>query len=216
MRPLREEGGRMKDEEEGRSYDYSTRTGILPISWEDFHGLCKALAAATAAYQPEVILAVGRGGYYPGTLIAHMLQAEIYPVRLTRREQDVVVHRSPRWLVEPPGLVQGRRVLIVDEISSSGETLTMVKQKAAELGAAEARCAVLYAHTWGVEVPDYIGLVSDALLLNPWDREIYRDSEFHFHPEYVEALAQQGITPDASLRIPATPVKLAKAPGTTH
>jgi hypoxanthine phosphoribosyltransferase len=120
------------------------------------------------------------------------------------------VHESPRWLVEPPGLVQGRRVLVVDEISSSGETLRMVKEKAAALGAAEARGAVLYAHSWGVDVPDYIGLVSDALLLNPWDREIYRDGEFQFHPEYVEALAQQGVTPDASMWIAATPMTLAK------
>jgi hypoxanthine phosphoribosyltransferase len=199
----------MKQEHE--SYDYSTRTGVQPISWEDFHGLCKALTAGVAAYQPEIILAVGRGGYYPGTLLAHMLQVEIYPVRLTRRMQDVVVRDHPEWLLEPPALVRGRRVLIVDEISSSGETLQMVKAKAAKLGAAEVRSAVLYAHTWGVDVPDYIGLVSDDLLLNPWDREVFRDGAFQVHPEYAEALAQQGITPDGSFPIAATQLELAKS-----
>ena len=191
-------------------YDYSTRQGIHPISWEDFHGLCKALAIAVARFQPEVILPIGRGGYYPGTLIAHMLQIDPYPVRVSRRVNDVVTHQTPQWLIEPPASVSGRRVLIVDEICGSGETLALVKDKAMAMGASAVHCAVLYAHTWGVSVPDYIGLVTDELLLNPWDREIVREGAFQMHPEYVEALAQQGVSPQPSLLIQATPFKVAK------
>jgi hypoxanthine phosphoribosyltransferase len=191
-------------------YDYSTRKGICPISWEDFHGLCKALAAAASRIEPEIILPVGRGGYYPGTLISHMLQVEVYPVRLSRRVNDVVKHASPLWIVEPPAVVAGKRVLVVDEICSSGETLQMVKEKATSLAASLVLSAVFYSHTWGVGVPDYIGLISDELILNPWDREIYRDGEFHFNPEYVEALVQQGLEPETELLIPAGEFKLAK------
>jgi hypoxanthine phosphoribosyltransferase len=77
------------------SYDYSTRQDIQPISWNDFHGLCKAIAAGVAPWQPEMILAVGRGGFYPGTLVAHILRVEVFPVRLSRRVQDEVVHKTP-------------------------------------------------------------------------------------------------------------------------
>ena len=101
-------------------YDYENRVGIRPISWEDFHGLCKGLVVAIAAFQPEIILPIGRGGYYPGTLIAHMLQVELYPIRLSRRVHDAVIYQTPKWLVEPPITVKNRRVLIVDEISSTG------------------------------------------------------------------------------------------------
>src|SRR5690606_41041392 len=134
------------------------------------------------------LLPVDRSGYSPGSLLAHMLQVEIYPVRLSRRVNDIVVHESPQWLVEPPSAVAGRRVLIVDEISSTGETLLTVRERAITLGAREVRAAVLYAHSWGTNLPDYIGLISDELLMNPWDREILRDGTFRFHPEYVGAL----------------------------
>jgi hypoxanthine phosphoribosyltransferase len=194
-----------------QSYDYENRQGIRPISWEDFHGLCKGLAQAVAPYRPDIILAVGRGGYYPGTLLAHILRVELYPVRLSRRVNDVVTHTTPVWLVRPPEAVRGQRVLVVDEISASGETLRMVKAEAEALGAAEARCAVLYAHTWGADVPDYVALVSDALLLNPWDREIYQDGQFQFHPEYVDALGEQGIAADSSLLIGAPVVAVARS-----
>jgi hypoxanthine phosphoribosyltransferase len=193
-------------------YDYSTRKDIHPISWEDFHGICKALAKAVSSFQPEIILAIGRGGYYPGTLLAHLLQVELYPVRVSRRVKDVVKFQTPQWLVEPPPLVKGQPVLVVDEISGSGETISMVKEKTELLGAKEVRSAVLYAHTWGTSVPDYIGLISDALLLNPWDREIFKDGEFRFNPEYEEALAQQGIKSSPSLLIQSPPFELAKYP----
>lgn len=191
-------------------YDYSTRAGVRPISWDDFHGLVKALAVAVAPWRPEVVLPVLRGGAYPGVLLAHILQAEVYPVRLTRRQDDVVVRETPLWLVEPPAAVAGRRVLVVDEMCSTGETLRLVRERALALGAAEARTATLYAHTWGVDAVDTIGLITDELVLNPWDREIYRDGAFQFHPEYVAALAEQGLAAEPALLIPATPFVAAK------
>ena len=191
-------------------YDYETRSEVLPISWQDFHGLCKGLVVAVSAYRPEIILPVGRGGYYPGTLIAHLLQVEPYPVRLSRRVGDIVTHQRPRWLVDPPSEVRGRRVLVVDEISSTGETLVMVKDRVEAMGARAVKSAVLYAHSRGVAVPDYIGLISDALILNPWDREVYREDAFHFHPEYAGALAQQGLEADPLLLIEAPMVGVAK------
>lgn len=179
-------------------YDYANRQGILPVSWDDFHGLCKGLAQAAAPWQPEIVLAVGRGGYYPGALIAHILRLELYPVRLSRRVRDEIVHDQPQWSIRPPDAVRGQRALVVDEISSTGETLLMVKTEAERLGAREVRTAVLYAHTRGAGVPDYVGLISDALILNPWDREIYAGGQFQIHPEYAGALRDLGVDPDAA------------------
>lgn len=191
-------------------YDYANRSSILPISWEHFHGICKALAQAVFPWRPEIILPVGRGGYYPGTLLAHLLQVEVYPVRISRRVNDRVVHTHPQWLVEPPQLVRDRRVLVVDEISSTGETLQVITGAVSGMGAAGVQSAVLYAHSWGTRLPDYIGLVSDALILNPWDREVLDEQGFHIHPEYAAALAQQGLAPTPDLPIPVPIIKLAK------
>jgi len=198
------------DKMSSNPYDYKTRKGIRPISWEDFHGICKALALSVSRFKPEIILPIGRGGYYPGTLLSHLLQTEIYQVRVSRRVNDAVKYKRPQWLIEPPAEVADRKVLIVDEICSAGETIAMVKEKVAELGASAIKSAVLYAHCWGSSVPDYIGLITDELLLNPWDREILRNGMFQFHPEYVDALAHQGIAAESHLLIPATEIRLAK------
>jgi uncharacterized protein len=192
------------------SYDYSSRKGYLPISWEDFHGICKALAQSVSHYDPEVILPVGRGGYYPGTLLAHILQIEIYPVRISRRINDIVQYSEPQWIIAPPAEIARRRVLVVDEICDSGGTIRMVKEKALSLGASEVKSAVLYSHTKSANVPDYIGIITDELLLNPWDREILQAGEFRIHPEYAEAFRLQGLEANAEVLIPAKDVRLAK------
>jgi hypoxanthine phosphoribosyltransferase len=193
----------------GKSYDYSRRESVQQISWNKFHGICKGLVQVTAGYQPEIILAVGRGGFYPGTLMAHILRIELYPIRLSRRVNDVVTYDHPQWITRPPGNVRNRRVLVVDEICSSGETLTVVDDEVIAMGAAEVRSAVLYAHTWGILVPDYIGVITDALILNPWDREIWTDGGFQFHPEYVGALTEQGLEPDPSMLVDAPLIRAA-------
>ena len=77
---------------------------------------------------------------------------------------------------------------------------------------AEARSAVLYAHTWGSEFPDYIGIISDALILNPWDREIIAAGAFQFHPELAEAIALQGSEPGDFVLAEVKGIQLAKGP----
>ncbi len=183
------------------NYDnYETRQGVQPISWEDYHAICRGLALALTPFDPQVILGIARGGLYAGTLISHLLRKDFYAIYLTRRHLDQKVSELPMWLVRPPELVRNQRVLVVDEISSSGDTLRMAKQELERIGAKEVRCAVMYTHSWGTEVPDYIGLISDALLLNPWDREVVQDGQIISNPEYVFALSTQAIDPAAVLR----------------
>jgi hypoxanthine phosphoribosyltransferase len=76
-----------------------------------------------------------------------MLQAKLYPVRVSRRLNDIIQYETPQWRVRPPELVIGKRVLLVDEISSTGETIQMVKTEVERLDAAEVRNTVMYAHT---------------------------------------------------------------------
>ncbi|HYF63177.1 MAG TPA: phosphoribosyltransferase family protein [Herpetosiphonaceae bacterium] len=173
------------------SYEYRDRRGVDRISWERFEALTRELATSIASWGPELILGIARGGLFPATLLSYTLRRELYPIRLTRRFEDLVVRRAPTWLVKPPAKVRGRRVLIVDEIADSGQTLQAAEEVVREMGAADVRTAALYAHSWASPRPAYVGLLSDALLVNPWDREILQDGEFVQHPEYTAAIQAQ-------------------------
>lgn len=180
-----------------RSYNYSQRVGLEPISWERFEGLVRQLAVQIEADEPQIIVGIARGGLFPATMLSFILRREFYPVRLTRRLNDAVVSQQPTWLVKPPDKVRGRRVLVMDEIADSGRTIAIAAEEIRRMGASHVRTAVLYAHTWADPRPDYVGLTSDALILNPWDREVLVEGQFVTHPELAAALRLQRTNNDA-------------------
>jgi hypoxanthine phosphoribosyltransferase len=65
------------------------------------------------------------------------------------------------WKVSPPGLVNGRTVLVLDDILDHGETMNAIKNRLLELGAKEFYCAVLVEKTLTMKKPiaaDFVGL----------------------------------------------------------
>lgn len=171
-----------------QSYEGSQRSGVEPVSWERFEQLVRILAEQSESFEAQIILGIARGGLFPATMLSFILRREFYPVRLTRRFNDAVVRDEPMWLVRPPDKVKGRRVLLVDEIADSGDTLAAAAAEVRHLGASDVRTATLYAHTWAEPRPDYVAFTSDALILNPWDREVLVEGQWATHPELAEAL----------------------------
>jgi hypoxanthine phosphoribosyltransferase len=105
--------------------------------------------------------------------------------------------------------------LIIDEICDRGSTLIMAKQEIAHLGASEIRSAVLYSHQQRTDIPDCIGIITDTLILNPWDREILKEGRFSLHPEYIHAIKQQGIEPYEALILQSEVFPIAKENNST-
>lgn len=177
-------------------YNYESRTGVRLIDWNEFYAICKGLALAVAPAQPEVIVGIAKGGLYAATLLAHFLRVDIVPVHVTRRTDDRVVAEEPFWRIRPDAaLVTGKRVLVVDEIAGSGKTVGLVRAEVERLGAASARVALAFAHSWGTDAAEYIGLISDDFLCLPWGREIVENGVFVMHPEYAHGLREQGVEP---------------------
>jgi uncharacterized protein len=174
-----------------KSYDYAHRQGVEDISWERFASLAAVLAEGLSRAGVEVVVGIARAGLFPATAAACTLRRELFPVRITRRVDDRVVHASPVWKVDVSPEVAGKVVAVVDEIADTGETLARVAERCRELGAARVVTACLACHSWAAPRPEVVALVSDALILFPWDRQVYQDGVWQPHPELVEALKLQ-------------------------
>ncbi len=168
------------------SYDHQ-HTGVTEITWARFGELCKELALAVAAYDPEIIVGIAKGGVLPAAVLASLLRREFYPIRMSRRHDDRIVREQPALLTPMPAAVAGKRVLIVDEIAATGETLRVAAEEALQLGAAAVRTATLFVHG-ASQRPDYFVLETDELILNPWDYLVLEDGQFVVNPEYQKEL----------------------------
>jgi hypothetical protein len=174
-----------------KSYDYAHRKGIEEITWERFGELSRALTEQLSGKQVDIVIGIARAGLFPGTAVACALRRELYPVRVTRRVNDVVQYQSPIWRVDVPATVAGQRVAVIDEIADSGETLAIVAARALERGARQVWTLSLVAHSWANPGPDYTALTSDALIVFPWDKLVFTNKGWQLHPELESAIRAQ-------------------------
>jgi len=174
-----------------KSYDYAQRKGVEEISWESFASLAAKLAEHLAAEDIEVVVGIARAGLFPATAVACALRKELFPVRITRRLNDQVMFQQPVWKVDVSKEVEGKVVAVIDEIADTGETLRLVARRVREQGAARVITACLVSHSWASPAPDHVAVVTDALVIFPWDKQVYFDRKWQAHPELVDALKLQ-------------------------
>jgi hypoxanthine phosphoribosyltransferase len=174
-----------------RSYDYAHRTGIEEISWERFGELSRALTEQLAGKKIDIVIGIARAGLFPATAVACALRRELYPVRVTRRVNDVVQYESPIWRVDVPATVASQRLVVIDEIADTGETLAIVAARALERGARQVWTMSLVAHSWADPKPEFSALHTDALVIFPWDKQVFTGDGWQTHPELESALRAQ-------------------------
>lgn len=151
--------------------------GTLELSWELFGELCRALAVRVAQeYRPELVIGLATAGVMPAATVATMLQADFEAMKVTRRERGQVVHAYPRVLSPTPVAARGRRVLIVDEITTSGDTLRLALAAVREVGPAQVRTATSFVRPGGYR-PDFHAMETDALIVFPWDRQVIENQQ---------------------------------------
>jgi hypoxanthine phosphoribosyltransferase len=176
-----------------KPYDYTHRKGVHPLTWDDFATLSAALAEKLSAFNPEAIVGIARAGLFPATAVACFLRRELYPARITRRVNDIVIYQFPMWRVPVSPEVQGKVVAVVDEMADTGQTLALVADEARRLGARQVITASLVSHTWANPAPQACALVTDAFVIFPWDRQVYVNGEWQPHPEVEAGLKAQGV-----------------------
>lgn len=175
-----------------RPYDYARREGVHELSWMDFARLSTELAEMLAREHVDYILGVARAGLFPATAVALSLQCELYPVRLTRRVDGAVAFETPQWRIPIPPDVAGRSVAIIDDVADTGETLEMAATAALSIGAQRVVTAALVTHSWADPLPTHAPLITDALVLFPWNRQVLVNGDWQPHPEMMAALEAIG------------------------
>ena len=174
-----------------KSYDYKNRDGIVEIDWLWFAKLAQQLAGELAAEGVDTVVGIARAGLLPAATVACALRCDLFPVRVTRREQDIVTYTVPQWKVDVAPDVAGRVVAVIDDMADTGATLAMVAARVRELGATRVVTASLCAHSWADPAPAYTALATDALVIFPWDRQVLVEGRWADHPEVEQAIRLQ-------------------------
>ena len=145
------------------------------MSWQDLGDGARELARQVDrdGYQPDIVLAIARGGLLVAGAISYALgvkntftmNVEFYTGVDERLEM-------PMLLPPVPDLVDfaETRVLIADDVADTGATLGLVKEFC-EGKVAEVRCAVLYEKPRSAIHCEYVWRRTDRWIDFPWSAE---------------------------------------------
>lgn len=99
----------------------------LIVTWEDLDGLVARLAGEVGR-DHDLVLAITRGGLVPAGMLAYRLDLrEILVAGVEFYRSDGGTHPAPVIGHFPESsLLRGRRILVVDEVWETGETMTEV------------------------------------------------------------------------------------------
>lgn len=155
------------------SHGYSK---FFPVSWEELHRHCKALAwrlldaAQANGGKYKGIVAITRGGLVPAAIVARELNVRVIETISCSTYNELERGSKVNILKEATAALpdQGEGWLIVDDLVDTGITAKAVRQILPK-----AHFATIYAKPSGRPMVDsYITEVSqDTWILFPWDTE---------------------------------------------
>jgi hypothetical protein len=145
------------------------------MTWDDLGEGARALARMVHAdgYQPDLVLAVARGGLLIAGAVAYALDVK-NSFTMNVEFYTGIGERLDTPLLLPPvpsPVDLGRaRVLVADDVADTGATLALVKEFCAP-HVAEVRCAVLYEKPWSTIACEYVWRRTDRWITFPWSAQ---------------------------------------------
>ena len=93
---------------------------MIPLSFKEITERLKKLQLP----EIDVVIGIGSGGIPPATFVAFHLNADLVVMTLNYRdEQNNPRFDEPKVLYKPEWNLDGKRILLVDDVSVSGKTL---------------------------------------------------------------------------------------------
>ncbi len=103
---------------------------MIPLSFREITSRLKQIKLP----ETDVVIGIGSGGIVPASIVAFHLNAELQVMVLNYRdEKNTPRYEEPRLLQKPAGDLQGKRILLVDDVSVSGKTMNAALEQLQEL-----------------------------------------------------------------------------------
>ncbi|HUB16438.1 MAG TPA: phosphoribosyltransferase family protein [Acetobacteraceae bacterium] len=138
------------------------RTDRMPlfIGYDQAERMVAALLDRAAAWRPDAVVGVMRGGMVPATMVSCMLALPLFMIGWVRHTG------TGSWIGPAP---DGKRILLVDDCCATGETMRAMRDVVLGHAAECATLAIAYDPETTSHVPDFAHPVRE-LFRFPWER----------------------------------------------
>ena len=144
-------------------------------NWEYIYGLCRDVSdqVKAAEFEPDVVVALARGGWFAGRCICDFLGLD----DLTSLKMEHYVGTAQKAgepevrYPMPEGSVEGKDVLIIDDIADTGGSIERAYEYVTDRDAGEVETATLQLLQTSEFEPDFVGerLEEWTWIVYPWN-----------------------------------------------
>jgi hypoxanthine phosphoribosyltransferase len=121
-------------------------------------------------YRPDIVIGIARGGLIPARILADLLETSEFATIHIEFYIDINQTNSEPTLKQPlTAIVAHKKVLVVDDIADSGESLKLAKTHLQQQGASEVKTATLYQKPQSITIPDFFEKQTTNWVVFPWD-----------------------------------------------
>jgi hypoxanthine phosphoribosyltransferase len=144
-------------------------------NWEYIYGLCRDVAddIKAAAFEPDVVVALARGGWFAGRCLCDFLGLDdLTSLKMEHYIGTGVKSDEPQVRYPmPEGSVQGKDVLVIDDIADTGGSISRAHEYVTERHAASVRTATLQLLGTSEFEPEFVGerLETWTWVVYPWN-----------------------------------------------
>jgi hypoxanthine phosphoribosyltransferase len=150
----------------------SSEIELKACSWDQIYNLTLKLAdkIQKSGFRPDLIVGVSRGGWTPARIMSDLLEnPELASVR-TEIYSGIATKKGNPAITQPVSTsVRGKKVLIVDDIADTGESLRLVRLHLKKLGAITVKIASLHYKPWSIVTPDWYEKETSSWIIFPWE-----------------------------------------------
>ncbi len=121
-------------------------------------------------FTPDLIVGIARGGLIPAVRLSHILgdiEVKVIDVKFYKDINERM--EKPMITIPLHGDFEGKKVVIVDDVSDTGKTLEVVIDEVKKAGASEVKVACLSMKPWTKVVPDFYVFKTDKWIVFPWE-----------------------------------------------
>ena len=163
-------------------------------SWSQIYRLLLNLTGAVrkSGFEPDVIVGVSRGGWPPARIMSDLLDNPKLANIAAEYYVGVAETKGEPAITQPVSVpVKDKKVLVVDDVADTGESLKLVNSHLTKQGASEIKIATIYYKPWSNIVPDYYEKETRCWIVFPWERKeaVRKTVERPIPSEYKSKLA---------------------------
>jgi hypoxanthine phosphoribosyltransferase len=143
------------------------------ISWHRMYQLALRLALKIkqAGFRPDLMVAIARGGYVPARILCDFLKITNLTDMRVEHYGAGAQRKKYAKLTVPLGFdARGKKVLVVDDITDTGDTLEIAENHIKDLGPETIRTAILIHKKQSPVVPDFYAkkIIKNRWIIYPW------------------------------------------------